>query len=83
MLPIYLEHVIFPVSLKRSLCFVNHSPAGVKKKKIKVLDDAGFVTEVHHIDGEGEDAGVVYAEMQARENDAGSLAYNRFVRAIS
>jgi Zn-dependent M16 (insulinase) family peptidase len=29
---------------------------------------AGYTTEVHHITGEGADAGVVYCEMQAREN---------------
>lgn len=34
------------------------------------MDDAGFVTEVHHINGEGEDAGVVYSEMQGRENQS-------------
>ena len=28
------------------------------------LRDDDFVTEVHHINGEGEDAGVVYSEMQ-------------------
>lgn len=37
------------------------------------ITDAGFVTEVHHINGQGEDAGVVYSEMQARENTAGDL----------
>jgi Zn-dependent M16 (insulinase) family peptidase len=37
------------------------------------ITDAGFVTEVHHINGTGEDAGVVYSEMQARENTAGDL----------
>ena len=26
------------------------------------------MTEVHHINGDGENAGVVYCEMQAREN---------------
>ncbi|XP_046961211.1 uncharacterized protein C05D11.1-like [Vanessa cardui] len=34
------------------------------------LTDQGFTTEVHHIDGDGEDAGVVYCEMQGRENTA-------------
>jgi Zn-dependent M16 (insulinase) family peptidase len=29
--------------------------------------------QVHHINGKGEDAGVVYSEMQARENTAGDL----------
>ncbi len=33
-----------------------------------LLQDAGYVTEVHHVNGEGDDAGVVYCEMQAREN---------------
>jgi Zn-dependent M16 (insulinase) family peptidase len=37
------------------------------------ITDASFVTEVHHINGAGEDAGVVYSEMQARENTAGDL----------
>jgi Zn-dependent M16 (insulinase) family peptidase len=31
------------------------------------------VTEVFHVNGEGQDAGVVYSEMQARENTAGDL----------
>lgn len=31
------------------------------------------MTEVFHINGEGQDAGVVYSEMQARENTAGDL----------
>ena len=51
MLPIYVEHVLFPT-----------------------LEDDGFVTEVHHIDGEGSNAGVVYCEMQGRENTGDSLA---------
>ena len=32
------------------------------------LSDAACYTEVHHIDGTGHDAGVVYSEMQGREN---------------
>eukprot|EP00761_Pharyngomonas_kirbyi_P012880 gb/GECH01012907.1/.p1 GENE.gb/GECH01012907.1/~~gb/GECH01012907.1/.p1 ORF type:complete len:1026 (+),score=213.10 gb/GECH01012907.1/:1-3078(+) len=45
MLPMYLDHILFPT-----------------------LTDDGFVTEVHHVNGEAEDGGVVYCEMQAREN---------------
>ncbi|KAG8228414.1 hypothetical protein J437_LFUL003887 [Ladona fulva] len=37
------------------------------------FQDSGFATEVHHITGEGEDAGVVYCEMQGRENTLESL----------
>ena len=35
--------------------------------------DAGYLTEVHHINGEGDDAGVVYCEMQAWENMAENI----------
>ena len=49
LLPIYLDHILFPT-----------------------LTEEAFVTEVHHINGEGDDSGVVYCEMQARENDADS-----------
>ena len=36
--------------------------------------DSAFLTEVHHVNGDGEDAGVVYCEMQARENTAEELS---------
>jgi len=45
MLPIYLDHVLYPT-----------------------ITQEGFDTEVHHINEEGADAGVVYCEMQGREN---------------
>eukprot|EP00755_Sulcionema_specki_P007327 Sspe_Gene.37946::Locus_18309_Transcript_1_1_Confidence_1.000_Length_3201::g.37946::m.37946 len=32
------------------------------------LTDSAFITEVHHITGEGSSSGVVYCEMQGREN---------------
>lgn len=37
------------------------------------LTDAGCYTEVHHIDGSGHDAGVVYSEMQGVQNNATEL----------
>ncbi|CAO2648879.1 Nn.00g098280.m01.CDS01 [Neocucurbitaria sp. VM-36] len=40
---------------------------------VPTLTDAGCYTEVHHIDGKGEDAGVVYSEMQGRQNLQGDL----------
>ena len=40
-LPIYLDHILFPM-----------------------LRSEDFVTEVHHINGKGHDAGVVYSEIQ-------------------
>ncbi|XP_075992092.1 uncharacterized protein C05D11.1-like [Anticarsia gemmatalis] len=46
------------------------------------LTDEGFITEVHHIDGDGEDAGVVYCEMQGRENTADSRCELQLSRAM-
>ncbi|KAI9370781.1 Metalloenzyme, LuxS/M16 peptidase-like protein [Aspergillus egyptiacus] len=37
------------------------------------LTDEGCYTEVHHIDGAGDDAGVVYSEMQGVQNNAAEL----------
>lgn len=34
------------------------------------LKDTGFTTEVYHVNGKGEDAGVVYSEMQGVENES-------------
>jgi Zn-dependent M16 (insulinase) family peptidase len=49
-LPVYLDHVLFPT-----------------------LTEESFITEIHHITEEGADAGVVYCEMQARENEADDM----------
>lgn len=46
------------------------------------LTDSGFVTEIYHVDGEGNDAGVVYCEMQAIENEARSIAYLELRRLL-
>ncbi|XP_078049942.1 uncharacterized protein C05D11.1 [Augochlora pura] len=46
------------------------------------LLDSAYVTEVHHIDGKGEDAGVVYCEMQGIEQTAECLVYTELSRAI-
>ena len=37
------------------------------------LTDSGCYTEVHHVNGEGHDAGVVYSEMQGVQNNQGEL----------
>ncbi|KAJ9652020.1 hypothetical protein H2198_008721 [Neophaeococcomyces mojaviensis] len=40
---------------------------------LPTITDAACLTEVHHIDGEGLDAGVVYSEMQGVQNTAQEL----------
>ena len=55
-LPIFLDHILFPV-----------------------LTDEAYVTEVHHIDGQGKDGGVVYCEMQSYENTMECIAERAFL----
>ncbi|XP_033646112.1 uncharacterized protein C05D11.1-like [Asterias rubens] len=59
LLPIYLDHVLYPT-----------------------LTEAGYVTEVHHVNGEGENAGVVYCEMQGRENSGESRSHLAMLREM-
>lgn len=47
-----------------------------------LLTDAGFITEVHHVNGEAEDSGVVYCEMQGCENTGETLIHNAMLKAM-
>lgn len=47
-----------------------------------LLTDAAFLTEIHHVSGEGEDAGVVYCEMQGKEATGEYLVYMEQIRAL-
>lgn len=49
---------------------------------VPTLTDSGCLTEVHHIDGNGLDAGVVYSEMQGIQNTAQELADLRGKRLL-
>ncbi|GAB1870040.1 hypothetical protein CAJAP_11119 [Camponotus japonicus] len=59
LMPIYLEHILYPT-----------------------LPDAAFLTEVHHITGEGKDAGVVYCEMQGKENTGECITLTELSKAM-
>ncbi|XP_033228376.1 uncharacterized protein C05D11.1-like isoform X2 [Belonocnema kinseyi] len=45
------------------------------------LKNAAYITEVHHITGEGEDAGIVYSEMQGTINSGERLTHTELLRA--
>jgi len=51
-LPVYLDHILYPLLRKED-----------------------YLTEVHHINGEGQDAGVVYSEMQGVEHSSANIMY--------
>ena len=49
---------------------------------IFLSQESAYITEVHHVNGEGEDAGVVYCEMQGRENMESSRTFLNFSREM-
>lgn len=53
--------------------FAQILPVYLEHVLFPTLTDAGCYTEVWHVDGEGNDAGVVYSEMQGVQNNSGEL----------
>ncbi|KAF2222164.1 putative zinc metalloprotease [Elsinoe ampelina] len=53
--------------------FASILPVYLEHVLVPTLTDAGCYTEVHHIDGNGRDAGVVYSEMQGVQNTQSEL----------
>lgn len=53
--------------------FAQILPIYLEHVLVPTLTDAGCYTEVHHVDGTGHDAGVVYSEMQGVQNNQGEL----------
>lgn len=53
--------------------FAQTLPVYLEHLVVPTITDAGCLTEVHHIDGEGNDAGVVYSEMQAVQYTSSEL----------
>jgi Zn-dependent M16 (insulinase) family peptidase len=60
-LPVYVDHILYATMWTLSRIVTDNSTS------------TGCLTEVHHINGEGKDAGVVYSEMQGRQNQSGDL----------
>jgi Zn-dependent M16 (insulinase) family peptidase len=58
------DHTCYTVYTAGSGGFLNILPVYMDHILYPLLREEDFMTEVHHISGEGEDAGVVYSEMQ-------------------
>lgn len=62
--------------------FAQILPVYLEHVALPTLKDSGCYTEVHHIDGTGHDAGVVYSEMQGVQNTQGELMELRSKRLL-
>ena len=62
--------------------FAQILPVYLEHLILPTLTDAGCYTEVHHVDGSGNDAGVVYSEMQGFESDVENLMHWKYKRML-
>lgn len=75
-------HTAYTVTTAGSEGFLRLLPIYLDHILYATITDSGFTTEVYHINGKGEDAGVVYSEMQGRENSSADLMSLRSQREI-
>ncbi|GAA94382.1 uncharacterized protein L969DRAFT_105184 [Mixia osmundae IAM 14324] len=75
-------HTAYTASTAGSDGFLRLLPIYLDHVLYPTLTDSGFTTEVYHLNGKGEDAGVVYSEMQGRENGSGDLMSLKLQRAL-
>ncbi|XP_064616831.1 uncharacterized protein C05D11.1-like [Liolophura sinensis] len=76
------DHTCYTMTTAGSEGFLKLMPIYLDHILYPTLTESGYITEVHHINGEGEDAGVVYCEMQARENSGESRCYLGMLREM-
>ncbi|KAL0951071.1 hypothetical protein HGRIS_007809 [Hohenbuehelia grisea] len=76
------DHTAYTVSTAGGQGFLQLLPIYVDHILYPTLTKAGFITEVHHIDPKGHDSGVVYSEMQGRQNTSGDLMALRSQRLL-
>jgi len=76
------DHTAYTMTTAGSGGFRNLLPIYLDHVLYPTLIPSAYVTEVHHINGEGEDAGVVYSEMQARENSGESRTHLELLREM-
>jgi Zn-dependent M16 (insulinase) family peptidase len=76
------DHTAYTLETAGWAGFAQILPIYLEHVIVPTLTDAGCTTEVHHIDGAGNDAGVVYSEMQGVQNTASELIELKAKRII-
>ena len=76
------DHTCYTMTTAGSHGFLNLLPIYLDHILYPTITPEGYITEVHHVTGEGEDAGVVYCEMQGRENSGESRVHLAMVREM-
>ncbi|KAK0087176.1 hypothetical protein PV325_001628 [Microctonus aethiopoides] len=76
------DHTNYTMTTVGSEGFLSLMPIYLDHILFPNLTEAAFLTEVHHITGDGEDHGVIYCEMQSKENCGENLSCTELLRAI-
>ena len=76
------DHTCYTLTTAGNQCFLSLLPIYLDHILYPTLTLEGYITEVHHVTREGEDAGVVYCEMQGRENSGESRVRLAMLRAL-
>ncbi|RMD44328.1 hypothetical protein DV735_g857, partial [Chaetothyriales sp. CBS 134920] len=67
------DHTAYTLETAGFAGFLQILPVYLEHLILPTITDAACLTEVYHIDGQGNDAGVVYSEMQGVQNTASEL----------
>lgn len=76
------DHTAYTLNTAGWAGFAQILPVYLDHALFPTLTDAGCLTEVHHIDGAGQDAGVVYSEMQGIQNSQETLMNGKAVKML-
>ncbi|CAH2238075.1 jg18458 [Pararge aegeria aegeria] len=77
-----IDHTCYTIYTAGDAGMLTLLPIYIDHILMPTLTEQGFITEVHHVNGEGEDAGVVYCEIQGRENSADTRCELSLLRAM-
>jgi len=76
------DHTCYTVYTAGFSGFLNILPVYIDHILFPLLREEDFLTEVHHVNGNGIDSGVVYSEMQGVENTASNIMYFALAKMI-
>ncbi|OLL24900.1 hypothetical protein NEOLI_001494 [Neolecta irregularis DAH-3] len=77
-----VDHTAYHIKSVSEDGFLRILPIYLDHILFPTLEESAFTTEVYHMNGSGEDAGVVFSEMQGRENTSVSLMAAANQRAL-
>lgn len=76
------DHTAYELHSAGWTAFSQILPVYLEHILLPTLTDEVCYTEIHHVDGSGKDAGVVYSEVQAEEHSKTSLMWRQSKRLI-